>query len=106
MVQQGQLPAKALAKWMDPHAEVRSFISTSGKLPRHEQTPGERARMLETVLDVTASDLTFAIHRAADSAQHLDDDQRRQVRAHLAAARKWISDLEAILDNDPADRSA
>ncbi|MEU8310337.1 hypothetical protein AB0C84_42885 [Actinomadura sp. NPDC048955] len=102
LVGQGELSKDTLTTWMDPHAEVRSFISAGGELPRYEPTPAERAQMLETVLDVIAADLEFAVPRATPSARHLDDDQRRKARDHLAAARKSLDKLEAIIGDAPS----
>ncbi|MBO2461504.1 hypothetical protein [Actinomadura violacea] len=105
LVGQGKMPKDDLAKWMDPHAEVRSFVSAGGELPRYEPTRAERARMLEIVLDLIAADLEDAVARATDSARHLDDDQNRKVRAHLAAARRWLDELEAIIADAQPNRS-
>lgn len=105
LVGQGKLPTDALATWMAPHAEARSFISAGGELPRYEPAPAERARMLEIVLGVIASDLEFAVPRATGGARHLDDDQNRKVRAHLAAARTWLEKLKAITAGAQPDRS-
>lgn len=105
LVGQGEMPKDDLATWMDSHAEVRSFISAGGELPRYEPTSAERARMLEIVLGVITADLEDAVPRATDSARHLDDDQNRKVRAHLVAARRWLDELEAIIADAQPDRS-
>lgn len=105
LVGQGELPADTLTTWTGPHAEVRSFISAGGELPRYEPTLAERARMLEIALGVIASDLKFAVPRATDGARHLDDDQNRKVRTHLAAARRWLDKLEAIIADAQPDPS-